>query len=155
MDLHEISLIATDVVLAVDALDAGGAGGWIGTAVVNGVTYNTNSDWKCISGDTHGQQGGGSNVNAGWHGDPPPAGWSEVGFDDSAWVPATQFGANGVGPWGDVNREMGTVDDGGDGTIAADAQWIWTENNNNHNDIYCRLVIPGGCVAAPPGPPAG
>jgi hypothetical protein len=34
-------------------------------------------------------------------------------FDDSAWPYASSRGANGVGPWGDVNREMGAVDNAG------------------------------------------
>lgn len=98
VDQHNIDLTADSVVLAVDALDAGGTGGWIGTATVNGVEYTTSADWKCISGETHGQDGGWSQVNSDWHGDPAPDGWSMPGFDDSSWPAATEFGANGVGP---------------------------------------------------------
>ena len=66
------------------------------------------------------------------------------GFDDSSWPAAFSFGANGVGPWGDVNREMGAVDDGGLGTISADSQWIWSQDKDAHNDIFCRFTVPCG-----------
>ena len=102
---------------------------------------------RCLpGGENDGQDGGWSQVNNGWHGDPPPAGWADhdVNFDDSAWAPASEFGLNGVGPWGDVNREMGAADDGGLGVISADAQWIWSADPDAHNDVYCRLVVPCG-----------
>lgn len=54
------------------------------------------------------------------------------------------MGANGVGPWGDVNREMGAVDDGGLGTISASSEWIWSTDADAHNDVYCRLTVPCG-----------
>ena len=46
IDRHAIDVQDWAVTIAVDALDAGGTGGWIGTANINGVEYNTNSDWK-------------------------------------------------------------------------------------------------------------
>ena len=115
---------------------------------------------RCLpGGENDGQDGGWSQVNNGWHGDPPPAGWADhdVNFDDSAWAPASEFGLNGVGPWGDVNREMGAADDGGLGVISADAQWIWSADPDAHNDVYCRLVVScgggggGGSPVAPTG----
>ena len=48
VDLHYFS-VNGPFVIAVDALDAGGAGGWVGTAIVNGVEYPTNSAWRCQS----------------------------------------------------------------------------------------------------------
>ena len=142
VDLHEISVTDSAVTLAVDVLDAGGTGGFVGTAVIDGVTYPTDSSWKCLSGSSHGQAGGWSQVNDNWHGDPPPAGWVDhaADFDDSAWAPATEYGANsaGIEPWGDVNRDMGAVDDGGAGVISADSLWIWSADPDVHNDIYCR-----------------
>lgn len=41
------------------------------------------------------------------------AGWTDAGFDDSAWVAATVEGAHGIGPWGAV---LGT----------SNASWIWS-----------------------------
>ena len=145
VDLHEFSGLSGPLVLGVDALDAGGTGGWIGTAVVNGVTYPTNNRWRCFHGaTTAGQNGGWSDVNAGWHGDAPADGWMNPNFDDSAWPYASSLGANGVGPWGDVNREMGSVDDGGLGFITDNSEWIWSVDADAHNDVYCRLTIPCG-----------
>ncbi len=147
VDLHEFS-VNGPLVIAVDALDAGGTGGWIGTAVVNDVEYPTNSGWRCWnSPDADGQSGGWSQVNTGWHGDPPPTDWMMPGFVDTEWDEAFTFGANGVGPWGDVNREMGDVDDGGLGVISAASEWIWSQDKDAHNDVFCRLTVPcGGLV---------
>lgn len=72
VDLHEFAGIQGPLVIAVDALDAGGAGGWIGTAVVNGVEYPTNDRWRCWHGSEVGQSGGWSNVNSDWHGEALP-----------------------------------------------------------------------------------
>ena len=59
VDLHEFS-VNGPLVIAVDALDAGGTGGWVGTAVVNGVEYPTNSGWRCWnSPDADGQAAAG------------------------------------------------------------------------------------------------
>eukprot|EP01052_Picozoa_sp_SAG31_P047104 SAG31_NODE_9284_length_1304_cov_1.387552_2_plen_225_part_01 len=60
--------------------------------------------------------------------------------------------------WGDVNREMGAVDDGGLGTISDESQWIWSDEPDAHNDVYCRLEIPVTCdtdgpAPTPPPPP--
>ena len=163
VDLHEFSNIPGPVTLAVDALDAGGAGGWIGTAVINGITYDTgpNTAWKCISGsdEGHGQDGnvgadgavaGWSQVNSGWHGDPPPYGWARAHFDDSDWPRPTSFGGYDSAPWGDINRDMGMDSLG---AISTDSQWVWTSDNQAHNDIYCRLTVPCGRPQPPPGPP--
>jgi hypothetical protein len=145
VDLHEFSSLPGPLTIGVDALDAGGTGGWIGTAVVNGVEVPTNDRWRCFHGEeTAGQNGGWSDVNAGWHGDAPPDGWMMPDFDDSAWPYANSLGANGVGPWGDVNREMGDVDDGGLGVISASSEWIWSVDADAHNDVYCRITIPCG-----------
>ena len=47
--------------------------------------------------ENDGQDGGWSQVNDGWHGDPPPAGWedNDVNFENSAWRSASEFGLNG------------------------------------------------------------
>jgi hypothetical protein len=29
----------------------------------------------------------------------------------------------------------------GDGVFPADAQWIWSSDGNNHNDVFCRIQI--------------
>ena len=151
IDLHEFNNIPGPVTFAVDALDAGGIGGWIGTAVVNGVTYDStpNSAWRCTSGDpaAHGQDGGWSQVNPGWHGDPPPYGWARSHFDDSDWRPPTSIGAYDSGPW-NIQNNQGSL-----GTLSPSSQWLWTEDADQHNDIYCRLTVQCG-RPQPPAPPA-
>jgi hypothetical protein len=83
------------IVVGINARDAEvslmeGVGGLIATVRLNGRAHATNERWKCW-------QGGASGVDG-------QDGWALPGFDDSAWPFATSLGANGVAPWGDVNR---------------------------------------------------
>ena len=47
--------------------------------------------------ENDGQEGGWSQVNDGWHGDPPPASWVDydLNFGNSTWQLASEFGLNG------------------------------------------------------------
>ena len=65
----------------------------------------------------------------------PADSWMMPSFVDSDWPPAIEHGLNGVSPWGDVNREHGTVDDGGRGVISAESQWIWSHDTDAHDDV--------------------
>lgn len=65
-----------------------------------------------------------------------------AGFDDSAWVAATNFGTYGVSPWG--KKVSGLPSD-------STAQWIWAADNSNIDVLYLRFsfsVSAGG--ATPP-----
>jgi hypothetical protein len=60
-------------------------------------------------------------------------GWNKVVFDDSAWTPAYEIGANGMQPWGARYPN-----------IAADAKWIWTAKDTwqgKDRMVYCRKTI--------------
>ena len=50
IDSHAIDIQYSAVTIYVDFFDVGGTGGWIGTANINGVKYNTNSYLICIPG---------------------------------------------------------------------------------------------------------
>eukprot|EP01006_Ploeotia_vitrea_P036981 TRINITY_DN66079_c7_g6_i1.p1 TRINITY_DN66079_c7_g6~~TRINITY_DN66079_c7_g6_i1.p1 ORF type:complete len:1628 (+),score=368.58 TRINITY_DN66079_c7_g6_i1:23-4906(+) len=54
-------------------------------------------------------------------------GWNLPGFDDSNWSPAQSYGVNGVRPWKTIAKQSGK------------AQWIWTDDNNLNNVVYCRM----------------
>ena len=73
---------------------------------------------KCPCGDFR------SNHIAALDRDAAGPGWTshDPDFDDTAFLPASELGFNGIEPWGDVNREMGIIDDGGLGEISADSQ---------------------------------
>jgi hypothetical protein len=61
------------------------------------------------------------------------AGWTQAGFDDSAWTSAYEIGANGMSPWGARYPN-----------IAADAKWIWTGQNTWQGQdrmVYCRKTL--------------
>ena len=59
VDLHTVTSLPGPLVIGVDALDAGGTGGWIATANINGVEYPTNNQWRCFHGSTTAGQDGG------------------------------------------------------------------------------------------------
>ena len=79
--------------------------------------------------------------NAPSHGADPPSGWESSTFDDSAWPQATTFGQNAEQP-GEPNvpiwrRVKGSpIPD-----IADTAHWIWSPDNDAHNNIFCRVTV--------------
>ena len=122
-------------VYAIHGLDAEvntqGVGGILAEITHCGETFHTNHRWKCTAVNTP-------------HMTVPPEQWNEASFDDSLWEEATNLGRNGQGVWADVK---GGANDG----ISSDARWIWTSDNDGHNDIYCRFTTdhsPVNCRAA-------
>ena len=80
------------------------------------------------------------------------ADWTALGYDDSAWNPATEIAANGDPPWGAV---LGT----------SAAKWIWsapvpadTANKPNLETTYARRTfyfsLDGSTIAPAPACPA-
>merc|ERR1712170_191433 len=57
-----------------------------------------------------------------------PSNWNALGFDDSNWSRATSYGKNGVQPWRTIGNGQ-----------SSNAQWIWTDDHQQHNVVYCRL----------------
>jgi len=98
-------------VIAIDGRDAGGPAAFIG--IFNGVPTNPN-DWRCKDTTT------------------PPANWNANSFDDSAWAKAVSYGRN------DGDNVWKSVGGGARPSIPADAEWLWTSDNNNHDRVFCR-----------------
>ncbi len=109
-------------VVAVYAHDDGGVAGFIAEIVWDEVTYVSDNLWRASTS--------------------APEGWEQPGFDDSAWGPASLYGQYGVAPWstGVSGFPSGTS-----------AQWIWSSNNDAHNDVFFRFVVeePGPDETAP------
>ena|SRR6218665_411976 len=61
------------------------------------------------------------------------ANWNKLGFDDSSWPPAVEFGSNADGHTS--CSQLGTIPD-----ISADAKWIWVADQSQVT-IYCRGYI--------------
>jgi hypothetical protein len=61
-----------------------------------------------------------------------PSGWTESGFDDSSWQPATVYTADEVG----VKEGYETI------TWDTNAELIWGSNLNTNNTILWRTLIP-------------
>lgn len=134
VDLIDFAVPAGEAVIGVDALDAGGTGAMIATVRVDGgdVYPSSSERWRCWEGGGHGGDDGAdwSQVSNTWHGTDGPNGWELPGFDDTAWESAHSRGLNGVGPWGNVNRDMGFHSKG---NVSADSEWIWTSDFEAHN----------------------
>ena len=122
-------------VYAIHATDAEvttqGVGGLIADIAHCGESILTSEKWKCTAVNTP-------------HMTTPPEQWNEATFDDQQWETAISLGKNGGGVWAAVK---GGAEDG----ISRDSEWIWTSDNEGHNDIYCRYVSthePINCRAA-------
>eukprot|EP01051_Picozoa_sp_SAG22_P009515 SAG22_NODE_798_length_7130_cov_4.576732_7_plen_272_part_00 len=60
--------------------------------------------------------------------DGPPDGWTTAAFDDTLWPAAGDAGDNGVQPWG-RRRD-----------VSDEAHWIWSQDPNGHDHVYCRFT---------------
>ena len=63
------------------------------------------------------------------------SGWTKNNFDDSSWTKATSYGKN------TDNNIWRSVGKGSRPNIPADAEWLWTSDNNNHNRVFCRSIL--------------
>eukprot|EP01050_Picozoa_sp_SAG11_P028049 SAG11_NODE_7349_length_1157_cov_1.543478_2_plen_231_part_01 len=54
--------------------------------------------------------------------------WEQPGYDDSHWENAKIVGPNGVSPW--YHRDG----------ISDEADWIWTQDQNAHDHVFCRFT---------------
>jgi hypothetical protein len=99
-------------IIAVKGIDDGGAAALIAEIQVHGETRYSDSNWKI------------SNVYQ--------QGWEDADFDDSSWTNATEYGSYGVSPW---RKRVSGLDN------ASQANWIWSDNNDDDNVIYFRYTI--------------
>ena len=58
--------------------------------------------------------------------------WASADFDDSSWPAAVKHADHGSEPWDSKIQN-----------IADDAKWIWTEDNYEDNEVYCRVRLLG------------
>ena len=105
-------------VIAIDGVDKGGPAAFIG---VFGGKPTKPADWRCSTKET--------------------AGWKLNSFDDSSWSKPVSYGRN------QDNNIWRSVGSGSRPNIPADAEWLWTNNNENHDRVYCRYFMTP--VAAP------
>ena len=76
----------------------------------------TDNSWKCIRSFT--------------------PGWNMRTYQDEDWPMATSYGPNNPStfPWGEIQ------------IIDSSAQWIWTKDNENDTEVYCRHNIINPCT---------
>jgi hypothetical protein len=118
---YQFSLvIKSGDVIAIDGVDQGGPAAFIG---VFGGKPTKPSDWRCSTKESKG--------------------WTLNNFDDSSWPKAVSYGKNSDNNiWRSVGR-------GSRPNIPADAEWLWTSDNNNHNRVYCRYFMTPAPKPAP------
>ena len=106
---HFSTVVKPGDVIALDGVDKGGPAAFIG---VFGGKVTKPSEWKC------------STKNA--------PGWTTNNFDDSSWSNAVSYGRNqDSNVWRSVGGSSRP-------NIPGDAEWLWTNNNDNHDRVYCR-----------------
>ena len=110
----DVNLARGDVV-GVHVTDLDWSGGLLAEIEWNGSTFVSDTTWR-VTATT------------------PEPEWGLIGFDDSGWVDATSYGSWGVAPW--MNWMSGFP-------LPTDAQWIWTDQNDNtgDDDVYFRWVV--------------
>ena len=115
----EATSFATDLapgdVVGVHATDLDWSGGLLAEIEWDGSTFVSDTSWK-VTAST------------------PASGWAFRGFDDSGWDDATSYGSWGAVPWMDWMSGFPSP---------TDAQWIWTDQNDNtgDDDVYFRWVV--------------
>jgi len=98
-------------VIAIDGIDKGGPAAFIG---IFGDRLTKANDWRCSTKEV--------------------ADWTKNNFDDSLWSRSTSYGKNTDNNiWKSVGRGLRP-------NIPADAEWLWTNNNENHNRVFCRSL---------------
>jgi hypothetical protein len=114
---HFNPLVKPGDVIAIDGVDKGGPAAFIG--VFDGKVTKA-SDWKCSLKEE--------------------SGWNRNDFNDASWSQAVSYGRN------QDNNIWRSVGRGSRPNIPGDAEWLWTNNNENHDRVYCRYR---GGVPAP------
>ena len=123
---HFSLLVRPGDVIAVDGVDQGGPAAFIG---VFGGKPTKPSDWRCSTKES--------------------TGWTLNHFDDSSWSKPVSYGKN------QDNNIWRSVGGGSRPNIPADAEWLWTSDNNNHNRVFCRyFMAPAPVVVVTPAPAA-
>jgi hypothetical protein len=116
---HFTPVVKAGDVIAVDGIDRGGPAAFIG---VFDDKVTTASDWRCSTKES--------------------TGWTKNSFDDASWSKAVSYSRN------QDNNIWRSVGGGSRPNIPANAEWLWTSDNNNHDRVFCRY-FPFGVVVSP------
>ena len=103
-----------------------GVGGIVGSISHCNEVIVTNQAWKCVANDIA-------------NGYSVPANWNQVGYDDSNWEKARNYGkaSNDNNPWGEYTTTNNVPHVPRD-AVSPNANWIWTNEATDHDDVYCR-----------------
>ena len=103
-----------------------GVGGIVGSITHCNEVITTMQSWKCVANDVA-------------NGFPVPQNWNAVGYDDSFWERAKNYGGanSNNNPWNAYTQANGLPHVPRD-AVSNRAQWIWTSEATDHDDVYCR-----------------
>ncbi|NJL18771.1 MAG: hypothetical protein HC901_00115 [Bdellovibrionaceae bacterium] len=111
--IYPVTLADGENVIGIKGTDAGGSAALICELTQNEVFVGSDENFKVSLTGTNG--------------------WNTAGFDDSSWLDASVYGSYGISPW--KTDVVGMPAD-------TPASWIWSNDNNAHNEVYVRYVIP-------------
>jgi hypothetical protein len=101
--------------IAIEGHDVGGPAAFIG--IFNNINSKP-SNWVCKE----------------FQNSVPTSNWNLNNFDDSNWKLPVSYGKNS-----DKNTIWYNVNGGSLSALSGDAQWLWTNNYDNHDHVYCRM----------------
>ena len=104
-----IQLLPTNRLIVVDAVGDPPCSGIL-ASVYDG-SLLTNSEWKCSTSAT--------------------GNWAGLGFDDSSWPNAVEYGSNGNHSNCDQQQQF-------IGNVSSNSKWIWTSNLETNYVVHCR-----------------
>ena len=102
--------------IAISAVNEGGPAAFIG---LFGGKITKPSEWKCKD----------------FPANSAPANWNKPDFDDSKWPTALSYGKN------KENNVWMSVGGKARPKIPANAEWLWTNDNLRHNEVFCRMNL--------------
>ena len=70
----------------------------------------------------------------------PPVEWNEVGYDDSSWEKASNYGLadSNNNHWNHYTMAQDPPYHVPQDAVSPYARWIWTSDQDTHDDVYCR-----------------
>jgi hypothetical protein len=104
-----------------------GVGGIIGSISHCNEIIVTNSAWKCVANDVA-------------NGYPVPPAWNTVGYDDGSWEKAKNYGiaTGNANHWNEYTMAQDPPYHVPRDAVSPFAHWIWTNEADSHDDVYCR-----------------
>jgi hypothetical protein len=144
-DVFEFDELDGPLVVAIEGRSMAGVGALLVNINVNGEDHPSSSAWRCTTPTPDKPDPDRWLDMQIWENGPPPGeDWNLPLFDDADWPQAIEHAAVGGGPWATVGALSPITPPAGADYFPTTAKWIWTADNVDHNNVYCRISIPCG-----------